>query len=93
MKNAPLSSRTLSCLSERREEKKLSPDERRVSRDVANTSCEVRVEVCGEVSVRDVCGGMSVEGHVWRGVCGIQLAMWNGEVGLIGLWGNLLHAN
>ena len=70
MKNAPLSSRTLACLSERREEKKLSPDERRVSRDVANTSCEVCVEVCGEVSVRDVCGGMSVEGHVWRGVCG-----------------------
>ena len=73
MKNAPLSSWTLACLSERREEKKLSPDERRVSRDVANTSCEVRVEVCGEVSVRDVCGGMSVEGHVWvcvEGVCG-----------------------
>ena len=49
MKNAPLSSRTLSCLSERREEKKLSPDERRVSRDVANISCEkVRVRRCVE---------------------------------------------
>ena len=59
MKNAPLSSRTLSCLSERREEKKLSPDERRVSRDVANISCEAGV--CVEGCVCGVC--------VWRDVC------------------------
>ena len=62
MKNAPLSSRTLSCLSERREEKKLSPDERRVSRDVANISCEV-------CEWRDVCGGVSVWRGMWRGEC------------------------
>ena len=81
MKNAPLSSRTLSCLSERREEKKLSPDERRVSRDVANISCEVCEwrDVCGGVSVCRVC----VEGCVCGGVCGgvsvWRVCVWRGE--------------
>lgn len=38
MKNAPFSSLTLSCLPERREEKKLSPAERSVSGAVTNVS-------------------------------------------------------